>query len=97
MDRINGNDYYIIDDHVAIVKTPEISGNKSSIESFLPKSFLNTMVDGKSFSNSNEYDPKKFYGKMQMAKMVYEARGKVKFKDLRKVLNNISKAVDAMS
>ena len=92
----DGKDYYILYDQVVIVKTPEISGKGSAIEDFLPKSFLNMKIDGKKFSRSNEYDSSKFFGKMQMAKKVYEERGKVKFQDLRKVLKNISKAVDAM-
>lgn len=94
-----GNDaaFYKISPKTFIVKTPHISIKKpkSCAEDFLDAAALAEIIDGKTFSPKNDYDPKTHYGKISLSKYVYHNNGKYTFAKFKLVLDRLSAAIAA--
>jgi RNA-directed DNA polymerase len=79
------------------VPTPLLNGaHESKIENFFDAAIKATIVDGKAFSDENDFDTTTHYGKKVFAhKVVRPNADSVNFDGFRSLLNNIVLAINA--
>jgi RNA-directed DNA polymerase len=79
------------------VPTPLLQGaTKSKIEDFFPSTVKATLIDGKTFSNSNSVQIENQYGKKVFAYKVVQPKAEtIDFAGFRPLLNNLTAAINA--
>lgn len=77
------------------VPTPtQSSSSKSRIEDFFDAQIRSTVIDGKTFSEQNDFDTDKFYGKIVFAHKVIKPNAEtINFTGFRPLLSNIVAAI----
>ncbi len=77
------------------VPTPiEDTGKQSTIEDFFDDGIRGTVIDSKTFSQQNEFDPDTCYGKIVFAHKVIKPKAEtINFKGFRPLLSNIVAAI----
>jgi RNA-directed DNA polymerase len=87
--------FFKISDHLYLVKTPFSGTTKQTfIESFIPKTVLDTELEGRKFTSNNEYDKKTHFGKSTMAKYVSANQASISFTGYQALLDRIRLVFD---
>lgn len=83
--------------NATLVKTPlDLSLHKSDVEDFLDKSFTTKPIEGRIFTKNDSYDRSVNFGKIELAKKIFEQRHSVDHSNFNKILSRISSAIDAL-
>ena len=95
---VTGNEPFVhVIGNLYAVPTPLLNGaHESKIENFFDAAVKATTVDGKAFSDENDFDTTKHYGKKVFAhKVVRPNADSVNFDGFRPLLNNLVLAINA--
>jgi len=84
--------YYQLSNGFYIVKTPHLPKiSKTCVEDFLDQTAISTPLNGKTFSPDSD-DVNLHFGKMILAKRIYNDHSKYSFSEFEQILNRLSEA-----
>ena len=87
-------DFYKANKNLYIVKIPKIGNKDTCIEDFFSSTTLSTVIDNKTFTKSNSFNPKNHYGKYVFSeKVVKKNRKSIDFSQFRPILQRIQNAI----
>ena len=89
---VTGNEPFVhVVRNLYAVPTPPVNGhNQSKIEDFFEPDLKRTVVDGKTFNESNNFDKAQHYGKKVFAYRVVQDKAKtIDFEGFRQLLTNL--------
>lgn len=96
IDFSNDSPFHSFWKNMAVVKTPTLNAIKTDIEDFVDPNYTISPVNGRIFTRKENYDPTKNFGKMDLAKIVYDNRKNIDFTNFFQILQRISDGIDAL-
>ena len=64
------------------------------MEDFLDPNALSINIDGKTFSSANTYDPKKYFGKIELSKHIVANTANYSFSKFGAILDRLAGAIE---